>query len=126
MDKERVRFYDRLLAVLRHSVVRNGDWRLLECAPAWGRQTGPATASWPSPGRTPAAHALLVAVNYAANQSQCYVRLPFGDLAGGRWRLVNGLGDGTYDRDGDDLAARGLYLDVPPWDATVFSLTRTS
>ena len=34
----------------------------------------------------PAGGALLVAVNYAANQSQCYVRLPFADL-GGRWRL---------------------------------------
>ena len=26
---------------------------------------------------------LLVAVNYAPNQSQCYVRLPFADLGGG-------------------------------------------
>jgi hypothetical protein len=125
MDKERVRFYERLLAVLRHSVVRNGDWRLLECAPAWdGNWTSDCFVAfaWQDAGGA----RLLVAVNYAANQSQCYVRLPFGDLAGGRWRLVNGLGDGTYDRDGDDLAARGLYLDVPPWDATVLSLTRTS
>ena len=28
-------FYDRLLAVLRQPVVRDGEWQLLECAPAW-------------------------------------------------------------------------------------------
>ena len=28
-------FYDRLLAVLRQPVVRDGQWQLLECAPAW-------------------------------------------------------------------------------------------
>ena len=39
--------------------------------------------SWHSPdGRR-----LLVAVNYAANQSQCYARLPFSDLAGRTVRL---------------------------------------
>jgi hypothetical protein len=26
--------------------------------------------------------------------------------------------------EGNDLQARGLYLDVPPWQAHVFSLTR--
>ena len=41
---------------------------------------------------------LLVAVNYAANQSQCYVRLPFTDLGNGQWRLKDLLGDVTYDR----------------------------
>ena len=32
-----------------------------------------------------AAERLLVTVNYAANQGQCYVRLPFADLAGARF-----------------------------------------
>ena len=34
--------------------------------------------------------------------------------------------DGGYDRDGSDLQARGLYLDAPPWQASVFALTRKS
>jgi hypothetical protein len=125
MDKERARFYEGLLAVLRHAVVRDGDWRLLECAPAWeGNWTNDCFVAfaWHDAGGA----RVLVAVNYAPNQSQCYVRLPFDDLAGARWRLVNRLRDGTYDRDGDDLAARGLYLDVPPWDAAVYSVTRTA
>jgi hypothetical protein len=29
-----------------------------------------------------------------------------------------------YERDGCDLQRRGLYLDVRPWQACVFTLTR--
>src|SRR6516165_2163169 len=36
VDQTLKRFYDRLLNVLRHPVVREGQWRLLECTPAWG------------------------------------------------------------------------------------------
>jgi hypothetical protein len=28
----------------------------------------------------------------------------------------------VYDRDGTDLAARGLYLDMPPWGAHAFEV----
>jgi len=63
-------------------------------------------------------------VNYAPNQSQCYVRLPFADLGNGHWRLEDLIGDTTYDREGNELQARGLYLDEPPWRAHVFSLSR--
>jgi hypothetical protein len=65
---------------------------------------------------------LLMAVNYAPNQSQCYVRLPFTDLGGCQWRLEDRLGGAVYDRDGTDLQSRGLYLDIVPWQACVFSL----
>ena len=65
-----------------------------------------------------------MAVNYAPNQSQCYVRLPFDDLGNGQWRLEDLIGDATYVREGNDLRARGLYLDLPPWRAHVFSLTK--
>ncbi len=63
-------------------------------------------------------------VNYAPNQSQCYVRLPFQDLGGSQWRFQDRIGETSYDRDGNDLLSRGLYLDVPPWQASVFALTR--
>jgi hypothetical protein len=67
---------------------------------------------------------VLVTVNYAPNQSQCYVRLPFPDLGSGQWQLEDLLGDASYDREGNDLQARGLYLDEPPWKASVFSLRK--
>ena len=72
----------------------------------------------------PSGERLLVKVNYAPNQSQCYVRLSFTDLGNGQWRLEDVRGHATDDREGNDLPARGLYLDVLPWQTSVFALRR--
>jgi hypothetical protein len=123
IDQRLERFYDRLLAVLREPVVREGQWQLLDCAPAWdGNWTWDCflAFAWQGSG----GERLLVTVNYAPNQSQCHVRLPFADLGNSRWRLQGSLREVTYDRQGDDLQERGLYLDEPPWSAQVFSLKR--
>jgi hypothetical protein len=96
---------------------------LLDCTPAWeGNWTWDCflAFAWQGVGD----ERLLVTVNYAPNQSQCYVRLPFRGLGHGQWRLEDGVGDATYEREGTDLKARGLYLDEPPWRAHVFSLTK--
>jgi hypothetical protein len=115
------RFYERLLAVLRRPVVRSGDWRLLECLPAWeGNWTWDCFVAFGWQGLD--GERLLVSVNYALNQSQCYLRVRFSNLAGSRWRLEDLLSEAEYDRDGNDLQSRGLYLDAPPWNAAVFSL----
>ena len=114
-------FYERLLAVLRLPVVREGRWQLLECHPAWdGNGSWEAFIAYAWRGTD--GDRLIVAVNYSDHQSQCYVGLPFPDLAGRPWRLSDMLGDALYDRDGSDLQSRGLYLDVKPWQYHVFRL----
>ncbi len=122
VNRQLQQFYDRLLAVLRQPVVREGQWQLLECAPAWdGNWTSDCflAFSWQDPGSR-----LLVTVNFASNQSQCYVRLPFADLDGSQWHLRDRLRDVVYYCDGCELRSRGLYLDVAPWQTSVFALTR--
>jgi glycosidase len=116
-------FYDLLLTALRDPVVRDGQWRLLECVPAWdgnGTSDGFIAWCWETPDR----QRRVIAVNYAANQGQCYVRLPFSDLGGHAFRLVDLMGPARYDRDGSDLESRGLYLDVPPWSYHVVEIRR--
>jgi glycosidase len=123
VDMELAKFYDRLLAVLRRPVVRDGQWQLLECRPAWeGNWTSDCflAFAWQGTG----GERLLVTVNYAGHQSQCYVQLPFTDLGSAGWRLTDLLGEAVFERDGRDLQARGLYLDVPPWYTAVFLLNR--
>jgi glycosidase len=113
-------FYVRLLAALREPVFRDGAWRLLECVPAWNDNwTWDCCLSWMWTSQTGARR--LVAINYAGNQSQCYVRLPTPCAGGVRFRDV--MGDLAFDRDGHDLDARGLYLDMPPWGYHVFDVT---
>ena len=78
--------------MLRHPVVRDGQWQLLECVPAWdGNWTSDCFLAFAWQG--PDGERLLVTVNYAPNQSQCYVRLPFADLGNSQWRLQDLIGD---------------------------------
>lgn len=115
-------FYARLLAVLRQPIMRNGVWRLLECVPAWG-----GNGSWDcfiaALWGDEEGQRRLVAVNYAANQSQCYVRFPLQELHGQALEFKDLLGAARYVRDKNDIAARGLYLDMPPWAFHVFEIT---
>ncbi len=114
-------FYDALLAVLREEVFRDGKWELVECSPAWdGNWTSDCFIVWCWQGDGGARR--LVAVNYAENQSQCYVRLPFSDLAGHNVRLDDLMSPAGYDRDGSELFSRGLYLDLAPWGYHVFAM----
>ncbi|MGH7184610.1 MAG: alpha-amylase family glycosyl hydrolase, partial [Nitrospiraceae bacterium] len=115
-------FYERLLAVLRQPVVRDGQWQLLECLPAWegnGTSEGFIASSW----QTRDGQRRLIAVNFSGQQSQCYVRLPFQNVASRTVRLKDQMSDASYDRDGNDLLSRGLYLDLPAWGYHVFEMS---
>jgi hypothetical protein len=65
---------------------------------------------------------LLVAVNYAPRQGQCYVTLDLPGLAGRTFTLVDLLGDARYERGGDGLRGSGLFLDMAPWGHHVFEM----
>lgn len=121
VDEEIAAFYDTLWARLRDATVRDGEWRLLEAQQAWegnGSHDAFIVFTWSGPGEA----RRLVVVNYAGHASQCYVGLPWEDLGGRTWQLVDRLGDAAYVRAGDDLAARGLYLDLPAWGYHFFAI----
>ena len=125
-DEKSKQFYDRLLAILRQPTVRDGQWQLLECTPGWeSNWTHDCFVVFAWQGSKDSS-LLLVAVNCAPNQSQCHVRLPFADLTGKKWQLRDQLGTASYDRDGDDLQGRGLFLDMAPWQACVFLMSRAA
>jgi alpha amylase-like protein len=112
------RFYDQLLAVVDETTVRDGEWRLLECVPAWdGNWTwdGFIACAWQHKDEL-----LLVVVNYAGNQGQCHVRLPFAHLSSREVRLNDLMSGARYQRSGSDLTSTGLYVDLPSWGYHVF------
>jgi hypothetical protein len=124
VDRKLEEFYGRLLSILHEALVRQGQWQLLDCRPAWDQNwTWDCFLAFAWEAHD--GERLLVVVNVAPNQSQCYVRLPFADLAGSHWTLQDLLGDAIYQRNGDELQSRGLYLDVPPWQSHAFSVDRS-
>ena len=122
VDQELRSHYAALLACMRRPEVRDGAWRLLETLPAWdGNPTWDrfVAFSWAGTGRR-----LLVVANYGPTRGQCYVR-PGDASVAGRTILLHDLLDPatTYERSGDELAERGLYLDMPAWGYHVFDIT---
>jgi hypothetical protein len=121
IDAEVAKFYERLFAVLRRPLLREGQWQLLDCNPAWdGNWTWDCFMAFAWQGSEE--DRLVTAVNYAPNQSQCYVWLPFADVGQHSWRLRDLLNDAIYDREGSDLQRRGLFLDMGPWMVAAFSM----
>jgi len=113
-------FYDRLLACLRIAEVHEGQWQLLDCTRAWeGNWTWDSFICFAWTGAT---RSLIVVVNYAPNQSQCYLRIPFDQLRGNTARLQDLMSTAAHDRNGDEILSRGLYLDLPPWGYHVFDV----
>ena len=110
-------FYERLLTIMRQPVVRDGQWQLLECAPAWdGNWTNDCFVAFA--WQLPSGERLLVAVNSAPNQSQCRLRLPFAGLGGKSWLLQDQISSASYVRNGNELQSRGLFVDQRPWQAS--------
>jgi len=115
-------FYDRLLAVLRHPAMHDGEWSLLDCSPAWdGNWTSDCFVAWLWQGAN--GQRRIIVVNYAANQSQCYLRIPCVDSVGRTVHLRDLMAPSNYERGGNDLLSRGLYLDLAPWNYHVFEMT---
>ena len=121
VDAELASFYERLFACVRRRDARAGAWRLVDRHPAWdGNPTWDRFIAfeWESPrGR------LLVAVNYGPTQGQCYLRLPWAARDGRRIVFSDLMAPVVrYERDGRDIAGRGLYLDMPAWGYDVFEI----
>ena len=112
--------YRRLLACLAQPITHQGEWQLLEAHPAWDNNSNWSDFIlyfWHY-----AEKMLLVAVNYSAHSSQCFVRLPFPWLQNQDWSLEDWLSPMVYVRHGDEITSKGLYLDMTPWGAHAFDL----
>ena len=120
-DRDLRQFYDQLIGCLRHPAA-HGDWRLLECSPAWdGNWTWDCFIcfAWRTADQPP----LIVVVNYAPNQSQCRLQIHFNGFKDKTVRLRDMMSPQVYERDGNEIRSSGLYLDLPAWGYHVFELT---
>lgn len=120
-DRELQAFHERLFAVLARDEVHLGRWKLCACRPAWsGNPTWErfVVMAWDAGERG----RLLAVANYGPTQAQCWTEVPFAPLRG-EVVLEDLLGGDRYVRDAAELAAKGLYLDLPAWGRHAFAVT---
>ena len=66
----------------------------------------------------------LAVANLTGEPAQGYVPLALPEFAGKTVHLEDQLDDTGFDRSGDDLLVRGLYVDLPPFGRHLFRVTR--
>jgi hypothetical protein len=108
-------FYAKLLAAANQPLFHDGHWRLCE------RSGWPDNASFQN----------LVAWSWQNNDDRCVIAANLSDsplqalihipwAAGQAWDLIDVLSNATYRRDGNDMASRGLYVELTPWNFHFF------
>jgi hypothetical protein len=105
-------FYRRLIAAVAGSGLRGAEWAQCECS-GWPQDRScEQLLAWCWAGGT-ARH--LAVINLAAAPAHARVRLPWQGLAGRAWQLTDLLSGATFERDGGELAAQGLYVGLDAW-----------
>jgi hypothetical protein len=123
VDKELQAFYGKLLAAINAPIFRDGEWQLCGCS-GW-----PDNSSWQN----------LVAWNWIKNDDrrlivlnlsdsavQSRVRLPWKEVPGAKWHLTDAFSDWSCDRDGDEMAGPGLYIELKGWSYYFFQCVRSA
>ena len=109
-------------AVIKKPIFRDGHWRLLECRAAWdgnGSCDSFVAFSWEGA----ASEHAIVTVNYAPHaQSVLYATALF-NFAEQPIRFRDLMSDASYERDGNEILSKGIYLDLPAWGFHIFELT---
>jgi len=116
-------FYAGLLEVIHQPVFRGGQWKLCECR-GW-----PDNASFENLLAWSWQHGderYLIAINLSETSLQATVRVPWADIGGVRWNLVDRLSGATYQREGDEILRGGLYVELGPWNSHVFQWVSAS
>jgi hypothetical protein len=120
IDQHVKALYETLLPIIHSRTALEGSWSLRDCRPAWDRNA--TNEHFVCQLMQHEDTALLVTVNNAPQQAQCFVQLPHEILTGNECTFRDLLSDAVYTRSTSDLKARGLYLDTPDWHVHIFEL----
>ncbi len=114
-------FYARLVRCVRRSECRDGAWRLLNVRETWAENP-----TWRNfvayEWRGAEGRRSWIVVNFGPTQAQCFIEVGDAELAGRLWHLRDELGRAWYERDGNELSTRGLFVDMPAWGYHLFDV----
>ncbi len=120
-DPDLEAFYGSMLKAIHVPALRAGEWRLCERGGWPDNRSYLNLVAW---CREKDGERFLVVVNLSDRRSQAHIRLPWDDLTGAFWRLTDALNQAVFDRDGGEMGAWGLFVDLPGWGYHFFHLER--
>jgi hypothetical protein len=115
-DEDLRRFHLDLVAAAAD--LRRGEWALATASGWPGDASCDQLLAW---CWRDGEHRSLVVVNDAGAGAAARIRVPWDDVAGQIWRLDDVLSGDVYERDGTEIAADGLYIQLSPWGFHVLS-----
>jgi hypothetical protein len=115
-DEALAAWYRDLVRQVGEHRVRTGAWQLLTAGGWPDNQSAQNLIAWCwTPGDDAGdARRHVVVVNLSGARAQAQVPLPWPDLPGRRWSLLDLLSGEDFGRDGGQLAGQGLYVDMRP------------
>jgi len=122
-DPDLERFYQTLLKELSDPVYHKGKWQLLKTAPV---SPGEATHQqlFGSLWHRKAAWRLSL-VNLGKEKAQGLLTLPKREFFQGEWDFSDIFNGETFEKSGTELAAKGLFVELPPYGFRLFEITRS-
>jgi len=120
VDDGLVAFYRQLLGALGSCAFRDGQWQLCERTgwpdnPTWRDILA---WCWDAGGER-----YLIVVNLSDRPAQARVQVPWDDLRGRTWQLVDALSGEGFERSGDEMRGVGLFVALAPWFAHFLRLS---
>lgn len=111
-------FYEKLLKITSMDVIRNGEWSLQEAVASWPtNETYKNMLAWKwELGK----ERILVVINYSNVHSACRIVLDFEGYPE-EFTIVDLLNNVNYHQNGEEVSRHGLYVDLKPWHAHIFS-----
>ena len=107
VNRELESFYVKLLAAINAPIFRDGEWKLCERSGWPDNQSCQNLVAW---SWVKDDDRRLIAVNLSDNAVQARVKVPWEEVRGETWHLADALSEAGYDRDGNEMAAAGLYV----------------
>jgi glycosidase len=118
-DADLQSFYQRLLAAIETSAMREGEWRFCERGGWPDNQSCMNLVAW---CWRRGEERRLIVVNLSESSSQARIHVPWDDLAGHWWRLTDVLSGSVYERNGNEMRDVGLYVALDGWGFHFFAV----
>ena len=105
-------FYKKLLKAVHKPAFRGGDWRLCERTGWADNASFKSLVAWTWAKDS---EEYLIAVNLSDRALQARISLERPEVGGDNWLFTDELSGDSYEREGQELAQHGLYVELPPW-----------